>query len=81
MKKINFEYFDHLKGEFEAEGLSRKDVAAESLAKLRGALIPEQELVGYGNKSIKISPYLEIFYGNFCELGRIRYYGHFFSCF
>lgn len=35
---------------------------AESLAKLRGALIPEQELYGFGNKSHSIKPRLEIFY-------------------
>ncbi|MCF7866825.1 glucosamine-6-phosphate deaminase [Candidatus Woesearchaeota archaeon] len=35
---------------------------AESLANLRGALIPEQELSGFGNKKIKISSKLELFF-------------------
>jgi 4-hydroxy-2-oxoheptanedioate aldolase len=31
MEKINFDYFASLKGEFEAEGLTQKDVSAEAL--------------------------------------------------
>lgn len=42
-------------------GRTGYDVAAEALAKLRGALIPEQELFGWGNKNFRISPYLELF--------------------
>lgn len=38
MKRINFEYFASLKGEFEAEGLTRKDVATESLYAARHGL-------------------------------------------
>ncbi|MBU1201063.1 MAG: glucosamine-6-phosphate deaminase [Nanoarchaeota archaeon] len=34
---------------------------AESLAKLRGALIPEQELFGFGSNK-KINPHIELFY-------------------
>jgi len=38
MEKINFTYFSSLKGEFEAEGLGRDDVAAESLFAARNNL-------------------------------------------
>jgi glucosamine-6-phosphate deaminase len=40
---------------------TRYDIAAESLAKLRGALIPEQELCAFGENPVKISPYIELF--------------------
>jgi len=38
------------------------DVAAFSLAKLRGALVPEQELFGYGRKSILKDKNIELFF-------------------
>jgi len=38
MEKINFTYFSSLKGEFEAEGLGRDDIAAESLFAARNGL-------------------------------------------
>jgi len=38
------------------------DVAAESLARLRSALVPEAELAGYGAKPPRLEPYLELFY-------------------
>lgn len=41
---------------------TRYDVAAETLARLRGALIPEQELVGYGKQPIRISNNLELYF-------------------
>jgi len=41
---------------------TRYDIAAESLAKLRGALVPEQELFGFGKKPLKISPNMEIYF-------------------
>jgi glucosamine-6-phosphate deaminase len=41
---------------------TRYDIAAESLSRLRGALIPEQVLFGFGKKSIPISPNLELYY-------------------
>lgn len=37
------------------------DVAAESLARLRSALVPESELSGYGSKPPRLEPYLELF--------------------
>ncbi len=40
---------------------TRYDIAAESLAKLRGALIPEQSLAGFGKKGPKIGEYFELF--------------------
>jgi hypothetical protein len=36
-------------------------VAAESLARLRSALVPEAELAGYGAKPPRLEPYLELF--------------------
>jgi len=41
---------------------TRYDIAAESLARLRGALIPEQELVGYGKQPMRISNNLELYF-------------------
>ncbi len=38
------------------------DVAAESLARLRSALVPESELAGYGGKPPRLEPYLELFH-------------------
>lgn len=38
------------------------DVAAESLARLRSALVPESELSGYGGKPPRLEPYLELFH-------------------
>lgn len=40
---------------------TRFDVAAETLAKLRGALIPEQSLAGFGKKGPRIGEYFELF--------------------
>jgi glucosamine-6-phosphate deaminase len=37
-------------------------VVAEALGNLRGALIPEQELVGFGQKQIKIDKHIELFF-------------------
>ena len=38
------------------------DVAAESLARLRSALVPESELSGYGGQPPRLEPYLELFH-------------------
>lgn len=38
------------------------DVAAESLARFRSALVPEAELAGYGAKPPRLEPYLELFH-------------------
>ena len=40
---------------------TRFDIAAQSLAKLRAALIPEQALVGFGRKAPKTDEYYELF--------------------
>jgi glucosamine-6-phosphate deaminase len=40
---------------------TRYDIAAETLAQFRGALIPEQKLVGYGKRPIRISNNLELY--------------------
>lgn len=40
---------------------TRYDIAAESLARLRGALIPEQSLAGFGKKGPKIGEFFELF--------------------
>ena len=40
---------------------TRFDVAAESLARLRAAVIPEQSLFGLGQKSLKLGEYFELF--------------------
>ncbi len=37
------------------------DVAAESLARLRSALVPESELAGFGARPPRLDPYLELF--------------------
>jgi len=41
---------------------TRFDIATKMLARLRGALVPEQQLVGHGNQSIKISNTLEVYF-------------------
>jgi LmbE family N-acetylglucosaminyl deacetylase len=38
------------------------DVAAESLARLRSALVPESELAGFGARPPRLDPYLELFF-------------------
>ena len=38
------------------------DVAAESLARLRSALVPESELAGFGAKPPRLEPWLELFF-------------------
>jgi glucosamine-6-phosphate deaminase len=38
------------------------DVAAESLARLRSALVPESELAGFGARPPRLDPYLELFH-------------------
>jgi len=40
---------------------TRFDVAAEALARLRAAIVPEQALVGYGAKAPKLGTYFELF--------------------
>jgi len=40
---------------------TRFDIAAKALAELRGALVPEQALVGYGAKAPKLGKYFELF--------------------
>jgi len=41
---------------------TRFDIAAKALAELRGALVPEQALVGYGAKAPKLGKYFELFH-------------------
>ena len=41
---------------------TRFDVAAKSLALLRGSIVPEQALVGYGARAPKLGKYFELFH-------------------
>lgn len=41
---------------------TRYDIAAKALAKLRGAIIPEQNLIGYGKRPIKIDEDIELYF-------------------
>jgi glucosamine-6-phosphate deaminase len=50
---------------------TRYDIAAESLARLRGALIPEQELSGYGKQPVRISNNLELYFVETVDLMQI----------
>lgn len=37
------------------------DVIASSLAQIRAAIVPEQQLAGYGEKPVAVGPYVELF--------------------
>jgi glucosamine-6-phosphate deaminase len=45
------------------------DVAAESLARLRSALVPEAELAGFGAKPPRLEPWVELFHREGSRLG------------
>lgn len=43
---------------------TRFDIAAQSLARLRATIVPEQALVGYGARPPRLGKYFELFYVN-----------------